>query len=117
MRVEPINVPVAMELATQLATQVVPAAPGWRLLVLGPDGDDELCPVVAWRVEGDSLVPFARLHGQSGYGVSLWAGDRERVVGLLAPGEEFCSGWQEACDQQREALREAQERSEGHRGS
>lgn len=111
---------VVAELATSLLSTIVPAAPGWRLAILGPDTDDEACPIVAWAVvdaglQGGSkltLEPIARYHGQDGYsGVAINAGvNYDRVVGLLAPGEDFDGGWAEACEQQRRANLEQEER-------
>lgn len=94
---------------------LIPSPPGWRLVVIGPDGDHEACPIVAWGRHEYSLVPFARVHGQDGHcSIVCWAGNYDVVVGLLAPGEEFDAGWQEACDRHAEALREAYDASEGH---
>jgi hypothetical protein len=73
---------------------IIPAQPGWRLAVLGPDDDLEACPIVAWAVTNDGLEPVARWHSQDGYaGASLNAGRPDHVVGILAPGDELNEGW------------------------
>lgn len=115
MEVREIEVPMRVGNVEWGHSVLIPSPPGWRLVVIGPDQDHEACPIVAWERDGDSLVPFARVHGQDGHcAVQAWAGDQERAVGVLAPGEEFDGGWQEACDQHSEALREAYNASEGH---
>jgi hypothetical protein len=111
--------PVMSELATGLLATIIPAQPGWRLAVLGPDEDLEACPIVAWAtvdagLQGGSnlaLEPIARWHGQDGLaGASLNAGRPEHVVGILAPGEELDAGWINAGDELAAALREHEDR-------
>lgn len=99
------------------APQIAPANPGWRVVLTGPDGDYEACPVAAWLVgmnkDGStSLTPLARCHGQDGY-VSIEVPHHDRLVGILAPGEEFDAAWHEAADYGLKAVREAEERANG----
>lgn len=116
------RVPTEIEWTPPVEKHMIPAPPGWRLIVLGPDetisGADciEACPIVAWEERGDDayLSPYSRLHSQDGYGVAVWSMAAARVVGLLAPGEEMDSSMYEAAKVVAESRREALRASQGH---
>lgn len=102
-----------LELATGVMTQIITAETGWQVGIVDNSSEAlEMCPVVAWRVEEDQLVPFARSLSEDGHlSVIPWAGQEGRLVGLMAPGETLDAAWYESAANVAEALRRADDGS------
>lgn len=114
---EEIDGPATDTLATAVlfdpAPKILPAIAGWRLVVVDRTAEAiEALPIVAWQVDaaGD-LVPLARIPSEQGpYGIDLFGGYEERMIGLLAPGETMeGAGWADAAREMADACREAEE--------